>query len=306
MPRRGGLPEEGQPIIGSQTLPTGRLVYPALRLKPQLPVPPALWASDDILENPGRLLSALRATDTPGLVAVLLEDLSGPGSTSGRPWKTGELVPRLDISPGDYRVDDVFRDGWKKQTPVSLLPPEDKEQLPDLMALSLDLDINLGEDDDERSRYLETADPWGVPFPGLALAERGLGDTGHYQATLDSTPPARLGLVAAHRLADVPHAIGWLGATNHFMTDQGPTLLSVMMRSWEERFGATLYRLGFDTMEFLVERPPPSEASALAVAAEHFAFAGSDGFSAYTTPISSIRTLARAIEGSPTWRFWWD
>jgi hypothetical protein len=76
------------------------------------------------------------------------------------------------------------------------------------------------------------------------------------------------------------------------------------MRSWEDRFGAVLFRLGFATMEFLVERPPSTEPSALAVAAEHFAFAGNDGLQA--NGVGSVRELANLILGNPLWRFWWD
>jgi hypothetical protein len=97
-----------------------------------------------------------------------------------------------------------------------------------------------------------------------------------------------------------------MGATNHFVRDLGPAVLGAMMRSWEDRFGARLFRLGFDTMEFTVERPPASEASALAIAAEHFAFASTDGFAAQPVPIHSIRSLAEHILDNPVWRFWWD
>jgi Domain of unknown function (DUF4253) len=88
---------------------------------------------------------------------------------------------------------------------------------------------------------------------------------------LQRTTPGRIGLVGAERAADIPFLIGWWGATNHFTSGEGPELLSVMMRSWEDRLGARLLRIGFDTMIFSVLRPPRTEAAALAVAAEHFA-----------------------------------
>ena len=110
----------------------------------------------------------------------------------------------------------------------------------------------------------------------------------------------------ASRAADVPAVIGWSGAVNHFTGDEGPVVLSAMMRSWEDRFGARLFRLGFDTMDFLVDRPPSSTASAQAVAAEHFSFAGSDGLGSQAIHTPSLRSLADLILRSPTWHFWWD
>jgi Domain of unknown function (DUF4253) len=142
-------------------------------------------------------------------------------------------------------------------------------------------------------------DGWGVPFPGLALAERLEIDPVIYRRAIEATPSGRIGLVPVNRPADIPYRIGWQGAINHFMAGDGPTLLSVMMRSWEDRFDARLFRLGFDTMQFLVSRPPRSEASALAVAAEHFAFAGQDS-------VDSVRMRASQTTNNPTWDFWWD
>jgi len=133
--------------------------------------------------------------------------------------------------------------------------------------------------------FLDLVAPWGLGFPGLALAERTDGDPEKMFRAVIDTPSGRIGLVEAVRAADIPYTIGWTGAVNHFLSETGATPLSVMMRSWEDRFGARLFRLGFDTMEFLVGRPASSESSALALAAEHLAFAGTDGFQAYQPPL---------------------
>jgi Domain of unknown function (DUF4253) len=66
--------------------------------------------------------------------------------------------------------------------------------------------------------------------------------------------PLRLGLVAARRPADVLAVVGWTGAMNYHATSAP---LACVLRSWEDRFGARLVRLGFDTMDLLVERPLP-------------------------------------------------
>ena len=146
--------------------------------------------------------------------------------------------------------------------------------------------------------FLELVAPWGITFPGLALEERKSGDQQTYRQMVIGTASGRLGLVETNRSADILHAIGWLGAANHFISETGATPLSMMMRSWEDRFGARLFRLGFDTLVFVVERPASAESSALAIAAEHFAFAGDDGFQAYADPpVDSIRTLGRGVAG---------
>ena len=71
------------------------------------------------------------------------------------------------------------------------------------------------------------------------------------------------------RPADVLAVVGWDGAINYHGTSAP---LACVLRSWEDRFGARLVRLGFDAMDLLVERPLPSYQAALGVAAEHFAF----------------------------------
>ena len=160
------------------------------------------------------------------------------------------------------------------------------------------------DEDEEKAWFLETVAPWGLLFPGLARAEPTALGPDELQRRLRSAAPARLGLVPAGRSADVPHRIGWPGACNSARAGLGTAPLSVIMRSWEERFGASLLRLGYGTMEFFVERPPASEASALAVAAEHYCFAGDDGLQ--DNGAGSVRELARLILGSARWHFWWD
>lgn len=129
--------------------------------------------------------------------------------------------------------------------------------------------------------------PWDVGAADLAGAVASL------------PPPLRLGLVAASRSADVPTVVGWTGAANYLPT---PALLSCVLRSWEDRFGARLVHLGFDTMHLLVERQVPSHEAALAVAAEHFAFCSENVYQG----AGSIRRYAAGLPGAAIWSFWWD
>jgi Domain of unknown function (DUF4253) len=61
---------------------------------------------------------------------------------------------------------------------------------------------------------------------------------------------------------------GWIGPANHAQTAP----LAAVVRSWEDRFGVRVTRVGFDTLDLSVAAPPQRTEHALHVAAEHFAF----------------------------------
>jgi hypothetical protein len=109
----------------------------------------------------------------------------------------------------------------------------------------------------------------------------------------------RVGLVPAVRPADAPATLGWMGPVNH-CGDMG--LLSAALRSWEDRFGAVLVGLGFDTMTLAVSRPPRDEKSALAIAAEHFAMCPDNVHHG----AGSIEAYAADLVAQAAWTFWWD
>ena len=97
--------------------------------------------------------------------------------------------------------------------------------------------------------------PFGPRFPGLAersprksdpLAEAG--NTGSILSR--APPPARLGPDRAP--GGHPGPAGLDGMIE--CTDQVAEL-SAVLRSWEDRFGATLVGLGFDTLELSVQHP---------------------------------------------------
>ncbi len=272
-----------------------------------------MWVTDTQVQSPGSGWRELEAAATSvGLIAVLLDDLRNGG---GRPWDTGEFIRIDEPAPERYDPDLMFRQRWNQYVPLGSMAAEDREELrqaAERKRLGLGLHplpewLSVNEEDTEETEmFLAMSDPWGIQFPGLALAESDRGSALARDEAIRNTPAARIGLVVASRAADVPAVIGWPGAINHFIGDEGPVVLSAMMRSWEDRFGARLFRLGFDTMDFLVDRPPSSAASAQAVAAEHFAFAGVDGLGSQSIHTPSLRSLADLIVGNPTWHFWWD
>jgi hypothetical protein len=115
---------------------------------------------------------------------------------------------------------------------------------------------------------------------------------------------ASLAVVDAPRPADIPAALAWCGVINH--PHQDLVGLSAVLRSWEERFGATLVWIGGFTLVLVVADPPTTRAESERVAAEHFAFCHDqvdpqDGRDPYTP-----RSYAREIRRARLWKFWWD
>jgi hypothetical protein len=99
-------------------------------------------------------------------------------------------------------------------------------------------------------------------------------------AALAELPPARVGLVPARRPADVPATVGWavFGADGPAESDPvqwsaNAVWVGSVLRSFEDRFGATLLKLGPGAeLRLLVERPPRTLEHATKIAAEHSVF----------------------------------
>jgi hypothetical protein len=119
------------------------------------------------------------------------------------------------------------------------------------------------------------------------------------RTALASLRSRRIGLVAASRAADVITALGWLGGAN---VHQDPALMSAVLRSWENRWAARVVEIGFDTLTLTVGIPPRDRQTALALAAEHFAFCPDNIWQAADTLIA----YAGSLQESRLWSFWWD
>jgi Domain of unknown function (DUF4253) len=265
----GRLPGEGPLRFGSVALPAGRLITAECGSGQ-----PVAWATVDPVPEPGRVWDALSAAlDQTGLVPILLDGLSGGTS---RPWDAGEFEDPEDPRRADGLDPAAFlKAGWN------------------------------GHVSDDDNDLAEQVGPFGRAFPGLAPPElTPLAPARRRQAldlvlpelraTKQPHAPARIGLVAAGRPADVPAALGWLGLTN-LPLDHALLNLCAVLRSWEDRFGAVLVDVGFADLRLLVERPPRSLQAAERIAAEHFALAG-DG----------IPYLADSLIEAPIWTLWWD
>jgi hypothetical protein len=272
---RGRLPEEGPVQFGSVTLPAGRLITAEYGSGE-----PVAWATADPVPEPGRVWAALSAVlDQTGLVPILLDGLSGDTS---RPWDGGEFQDPEDPRRADGLDPAAFLEAcWSGR---------------------------LSDDDDDLAAQVG---PFARPFPGLAPPEQTPLIPARRWQVLDVVlpqvrarrkpqAPARIGLVAADRPADVPAAIGWLGLTN-LPLDNKLLNLCAVLRSWEDRFGAVLIDVGFADIRLLAQRPPRSLEAAERIAAEHFALADE------CTDISrTVPGIAASLVKAPIWTFWWD
>ncbi|MFF0094409.1 DUF4253 domain-containing protein [Streptomyces canus] len=160
----------------------------------------------------------------------------------------------------------------------------------------------------------EDVEPWphdpGPPFsgwPGLAPAGP-VGGAGpgpeeaaaHAVAELLCTDPyaasLTLALVPARLSADVPAVVGW---------DHGAPipLLTALLRSWEDRFGARVVAAYGGELHVSVARPPLDPAHAERLALEHVLTTADNIVDDPPTPFPEY---ARELVGRTEWRFWWD
>lgn len=231
---------------------------------------PLLWYGDEPA-SPGTW-AALRALGRPvGLLPVLID--GGARVQWPEDW---DLGPARTSYPGDHDAEDVLSEAWEAYA-------------------ADELDLDRSEAD----------------WPGLAPvpAEAGPDTPDAHAAEIagqltDRDGPmagVRAGLVPARRSADIPAAIGWSGPLNH---ENDVARLCAVLRSWEDRFGARVVALGFDTMIVSVSRPPTTTAEAEALAAEHFAFCPDN---IQQSTLNSLQAYAeKALLNQEAWAFWWD
>jgi Domain of unknown function (DUF4253) len=266
---RSRLPDDGELRLGEVTVPAGRRIIAGYGSGN-----PVAWATVQAVPDPGATWAALSGMhQQTGLVPFLLSGLDGE---TKRPWDNGEFRDPVDTSTLDgLDADAVLRSNWGWWS---------KEEW---------------EDEEEAAEFDAQIAPFSQEFPGLAPAE----DhhlTGHQRIqALSSLPAARVGLVAAARPADALPRLGWTGVTNRYET---PLPVAAVLRSWEDRFGARLLEVGFDSVRLLVDRPPRSIEAAQRVAAEHWAFCDECAGQA----LHDIPGIAASLVNAPFWAFWWD
>jgi hypothetical protein len=260
-------PEPASPLVmGSFELPAGHCLVRGNGEGEQA----LLWATDRSVEGPGRLWTAINSARPDGLGCVLL------------PWRDYE--PYLDVA----------------KLPRAATSPEEIGALDPDRLLGAMWEMALpAHDQDEEARSRHVRAPLGRDWPGLAPAGPRSLSSEALAAAVSSLPPARVGVVATSRLADLAGLIGWnRDVIDHF----SPPELSAVLRSWEDRFGATLFRMGGATLDLLVERPPADYGLAVRVAAEHYALCPD----IIDQGAGTVAAYAHQLVGAPLWNFWWD
>ena len=249
----------------SVSLPEGDVVWP----DPGYPqrqslMRPAFWLSDEPVH--GELWGRLRAEHSrSGLWPLLLDE-------TDQPWASGQIAPEPVAEIGHFSPDAFLYEVWADWA-------------------------ELAADDDH-----DDLAPFGRHCPGPAPAGTLLDDpdavADRYARALGARGPS-LGLVAVERGADAIAAVGWQGALNH---NEWTAPLAAVLRGWEERFGARVVGLGFNTLDLSVAAPPVTTRHAVHVAAEHWAFCPDILFQGPGT----LAGYAEEIRGKTHWSFWWD
>jgi hypothetical protein len=103
-----------------------------------------------------------------------------------------------------------------------------------------------------------------------------------------------LALVQAEHPADIPAVMAWEAEAPN-------ELLSAMLRSWEDRFGARVVAFEGATLHVSVARPPVTVADASLVAFEHVLL-GDDNHRGGL----HFADYANSLIGDRHWQFWWD
>src|SRR5215470_7783359 len=260
------LPEAGELRLGPIALPAGKQIRAGYE-----PAMPVAWVTLRPVPDAGRVWAALSAAhQETGLVPFLLGNLPG---YPARPWDDGEFDAPVDPSElDDMDPAQVLAGMWDGE-----MQDEEVREDPEWIAM--------------RAPFSS------VQFPGLAPP----GDTplspDRLRRTLDSLSTSRIGLVPAPRPADVLPLIGWTPS------DQSDALpIAAVVRSWEERFGARLLRVGFAEISLLADRPPTSIEHAQRIAAEHFVFCNECAGQG----LSDIPSITANLLETPIWTFWWD
>lgn len=253
------LPADGEVVLGDVHLPAGHRVS-------GFSGEVVAWVTDEPLADAGAAWLALSAIRRgTGLVPALLAGLDGD---TARPWDNGEFDAPYDVRELDQlSAERVLAACWSASQ-------EDADQM-----------------------AVAARAPFGSRFPGLAPPGGEPLGADVLSAAVDALAPARLGLVAADRPADVLPRLGWSGVVNWF---DSPLPVASVLRSWEERFGATLLEVGFADIRVLVERPPRSLAAAQRLAAEHLVFCDTP------SGLGDVASLAASLVSAPIWSFWWD
>ncbi|SDB88785.1 protein of unknown function [Raineyella antarctica] len=225
---------------------------------------PVLWLADSVADHRATWAALAARFPQTGLWPVLVQGL---GEDLERPWYGGELDGPQGPVPD---VAEVLQERWSEA--VEVLEEYDEDEL-----------------DDDQRRVRDAG-------PVLALAPaQPVGATVQLELGAGTSG---LALVPVGRPADVPSAIGWWGTAN---VDLDGSDVAAVLRSWEDRFGATLVAMGFDTIHLEVAAPPSSSNDVATLILEHYAFCPDN----IDQGVGSLPAYAPVVRAHH-WTFWWD
>ncbi|NUT45564.1 MAG: DUF4253 domain-containing protein [Thermoactinospora sp.] len=225
---------------------------------------PAFWISFD--PSPPGLWSAMRAAHRrSGLWPLLLEE-------THQPWSAARVVPDDPAMIDHFTAEGFMAEVWQEW--VAQAAPEALAELEPFGALCP-----------------------GLAEPGVPVADPDVVADWFAKSLEDRGMP--LGLAAAGRGADALVATGWQGAIHH---NEWQVPMAAVVRSWEDRFGARVVCLGFNTIDLSVAAPPADLEHALHVAAEHWTFCPDNVIQG----AGDLRGYAEQLVGGHSWSFWWD
>ncbi|MFB6725647.1 DUF4253 domain-containing protein [Kribbella sp. NPDC056345] len=224
--------------------------------------PPTAWLSDDEWDSD---LHRRLLADFPrtGWYPVLVDERAVDS------WTEGELAPQPVAEIDRYDAAAVMAELWAEN-----------------VAEQASYDISL-----------EPLEPFGEACPGLApsLDSSGIDEVvDSYLAGFEADDGDRLLLAKVARGADLPAVLGWQGDVDL------PKVLT-MLRSWEDRFGARLVVLGFDSMR-VITMPTEDVGQLQLMAAEQWAF-DPDWIN---QEVETLEAQVETMSGDPEWLFWWD
>lgn len=81
-----------------------------------------------------------------------------------------------------------------------------------------------------------------------------------------------------------------------------PEVHVVMFRHWEQQYGARVASVTGDVIEFTVERPPTTDADAMALARQQYVYCPD----IVDQGVETVANLAASLKGAKVWFFWWD
>ncbi|MET9325480.1 DUF4253 domain-containing protein [Tsukamurella sp. NPDC003166] len=235
----------------------------------------------------GRLVTAEEGDGT--VVAWISTEMLAADRLDGLVRELAAAFPRTGLWPLQAKglEDDDLARPWGDG---ELEGPSGRE-VPDALAALTRAGVDGATDDPDDEEDEPSVPPVTTLAPAVPGADLGAG-------SLATGGDGGLLLVPVARPADVPAALGWMGAVNYDISGEDH---AAVLRSWEDRFGAVLVGIGFDTLLVQVGHLPESAEQIDGLLREHYAYCPDN----IDQGLSADDYRAGLTEWTH-WSFWWD